>query len=318
MIVRRFLLLHIGYLFLSLLLLLSTAGCETQVTAVTGTEKAFSFYGVLRPAADTQHVVVYPITEQLVPLTAESLDARVEMTDQATGTTYTLGDSAFQEPDGRWAHAFLHPRSVQYDRRYRIIAENSQGQETAVEVPVPPKTELQVMGADTLGGVRIPILVKGNAPRLMHLETEYRVKYRPGSVERSVDTLFIDYDEQQEQVEGGWKVTINLSSDYEKLHDWCADRCWGNYARPWGLKLISMRIHLTVVNEAWDPPGSEYEKGVRGAPGPGPSFDPEVLVQPGTMSNVENGFGFVGAGYRLKTEWRPRRRALELAGFRPL
>ena len=49
--------------------------------------------------------------------------------------------------------------------------------------------------------------------------------------------------------------------------------------------------HKPAANAEWDPPG-----GV---------FDADVLVQPGTLSNVENGFGFVGAGYRLSSTWIP-------------
>ncbi len=58
-----------------------------------------------------------------------------------------------------------------------------------------------------------------------------------------------------------------------------------------GLKLTKITIHLIAANADWDPPGD--------------TFDIDVLVQPGTLSNVENGFGFVGAGYRLLGTWVP-------------
>ena len=58
-----------------------------------------------------------------------------------------------------------------------------------------------------------------------------------------------------------------------------------------GIQFRDVTIRLIVANEAWNPPDGE--------------FDPDVLVQPGLLSNVENGFGFVGAGYRLTGFWAP-------------
>ena len=70
----------------------------------------------------------------------------------------------------------------------------------------------------------------------------------------------------------------------------------------YGLKLLDITLRMVVVNEAWDPPGGR--------------FDPSVLAQPGVLQNVENGYGFVGAGYHLQKNWLPPDEALEAAGFR--
>ena len=42
-----------------------------------------------------------------------------------------------------------------------------------------------------------------------------------------------------------------------------------------------------------------------------------MLVQPGLMSNVDNGFGFVGAGYRIELTWLPDDDVVARSGFRP-
>ena len=53
--------------------------------------------------------------------------------------------------------------------------------------------------------------------------------------------------------------------------------------------LAGLGMEITVLDEAFVPPG-----GV---------FDLEVLVQPGAFSNVENGFGFIGSVGRFSVEW---------------
>src|SRR5690606_7524938 len=53
--------------------------------------------------------------------------------------------------------------------------------------------------------------------------------------------------------------------------------------------LLGAGVRITVLDEAFVPPG-----GV---------FDPDILVQPGTLSNVQNGFGFVGSVARYTAEW---------------
>ena len=56
-----------------------------------------------------------------------------------------------------------------------------------------------------------------------------------------------------------------------------------------GLGRVEFRF--LVADDSWNPPGGD--------------FDFEVLSQPGAFSNVENGFGFFGAGYTASTEWFP-------------
>jgi len=56
-----------------------------------------------------------------------------------------------------------------------------------------------------------------------------------------------------------------------------------------GTALVGVGISITVLNVEFDPPGG--------------AFDPEVLAQPGTFTNVENGFGFIGAVGRFSAEW---------------
>lgn len=73
--------------------------------------------------------------------------------------------------------------------------------------------------------------------------------------------------------------------------------CRGDYVFLKGLEL-----HATVGDTAWNPAGGY--------------FDPNILSQPGRLSNVENGFGFVGGGYSLNAPLNPSRESVESACFR--
>jgi hypothetical protein len=68
-----------------------------------------------------------------------------------------------------------------------------------------------------------------------------------------------------------------------------------------GLALMGMELRVLIGNESWIPPGGE--------------FDPNVLVQPGTLRNVQNGLGFVGAGYNQDFALYPSQQSLDDTWF---
>lgn len=285
-----------------------TTGCEEAVDPVLRTEQAFTLYGLLTPQSKTQKVVVYPIRGRLAPLGEEPLDASVTATDLTAGRTYSLRDSAFREAQDQWAHAFIWPGRARYGHTYRIEAAGPRGT-TRVTVPVPQEAELIAGEPDASGLVTLPARLSAPVARIMHVEVAYRIQFRPGPVDQTTDTLYVDYDNRIEQTATGWRIPIELTRDAQALAQWCQDHgCWPAGTERWGLLLLDLRLRLAVVNEAWNPPGSEYQDGVYGHGFLAPSFDPEALVQPGTFTNVESGFGFVGAGYRLETCWEPERR----------
>lgn len=67
--------------------------------------------------------------------------------------------------------------------------------------------------------------------------------------------------------------------------------------------LNSLQLRLIVASEDWNPPGG--------------IFDAEVLVDPGVLTNVENGFGYVVAGYRREVTWTPPDAVIEISRFQP-
>ena len=67
------------------------------------------------------------------------------------------------------------------------------------------------------------------------------------------------------------------------------------------LALRELNLHVIVGDTAWSPPDGD--------------FDFDILAQPGTLQNVQNGFGFIGGGYRVKQPLYPSRKAVEEACF---
>lgn len=286
--------------FLALLFVLLTTGCEEDVTAILGTEKAFTLYGVLTPQADTQWVRVYPVEERLEPTRAESLNASFTSTDLTTGQVKTWQDSLIQEEDGRYSHVFWAPFRASYGHAYRLEVSGADKATTRVEANVPPETEIVVEEPRSLYDVRQLVKIQGKVPRLLKLMVVYEVKYKSGPSAQSVTEVPISYEGKASSVDGGWEIEVLLSRDYQDIREKLKAR--GLWQVGYGARLFGITARMMAVNKPWNPPGGK--------------FDPEVLVQPGTMSNVNNGFGFVGAGFHLEESWLPDDEYVEKAGFR--
>ena len=281
-------------------------GCDTSVDPVLGTEKAFSMYGVLRPRADSQWLRVYPVEDRLTPTAPESLAVTVTSTETERGRTRTWTDSLIREDDGRYAHVFWTPTRVEYGRTYRLAVTGDDGRAARTTVTVPPNAALALQEPEAEADpVLVPVRVTRAVPRLINLEVEYYVQYdlpeNVGGTDDPAARLTVSYDTTQRRVEGGWVVPIDLSADYLRLRERLRNADLWNPAV--GLVMRNMTLRLEVANEAWAPPGGD--------------FDPNVIVEPGAMSNVEGGFGFVGAGYRLRVQWTPAVEVLEQAGWTP-
>jgi hypothetical protein len=291
-------------LFAVLLLAASViiGGCDEDITAVTGTDLPFSLYGVLIPEADTQWVRVYAITGTLEPERPQPLDAVVRTMDLGTGEGRVWSDTLIRDFSGRMGHYYWTPLRARHGHTYRLTVERSDGASAEAEVTVPEDAVLVIPTAGTGRPVIQPVMVTPRVPRLMKIEVTYRVLFgitTDTTAFQAAYTKRIVYDGRQQPVSEGWRIPIELSNDFNAIRDeLIALRMWEPF---FGIILRSLTIDLQVVNEEWAPPG-----GV---------FNADVLAQPGLMSNVRNGFGFLGAGYRMREVWLPRDEVLTAAGF---
>ena len=299
---RRFSSLHCTALLLALGSVLLLASCREDVTAVVGTDRPFSLYGVLNPEQDTQWVRVFEIREQLQPLSPAPLDARVTSTNLATGQTRTWQDSTLHFENGTYGHVYWAPFQAAYEQAYRLEVHRSDKEESRAQARVPSRVtsilgdpRLVTTGEDA--GVLLPMLLKGTVSRLYRPEAEYLVRY--GNFGTDVTTVSLSYRGEPEQTNEGWLFTANLSEDYRDILLRLSSR--DLYDNTCGIKLLRVSLHVRIVNEEWALPGF--------------ITNPNEVVQPGVFSNVENGFGFLGAGYHEQVQWIPKGDILETAPF---
>lgn len=269
--------------------LVLTTGCEESVNPILSTERPFTVYGFFNPVADTQAVRIFAVEELLELTRPEPLDARVASFDLQRGAQQAWQDSVVLFDSARYGHVYWAAFRAAFGHRYRLEVTRSDGEMVQVEVTVPPLSEA-VLLEPTIAPrfVFLPVLWQ-EAPRVNNIRVRYFTSCR---------AFDFDYGLDQEQVEGGTVVTIRLSDDARLMFQEiffdpsCSIR---------DLRLRSIELTLLITNEEWFPPGGVY--------------DANALVEPGTFTNVENGFGFVGAGYPASFSWDPPDSILTVAGF---
>lgn len=280
------------------------SACEENVVAVVGTEFPYSIYGVLSPQLDSQWVRVFPIEDRLVPATPEPLDAEVVSINRTTGEQHAWRDSVIVDFADQYAHVYYAPFQARFGHTYEIAAIRSDGAESTVEVTVP--SEAEIIPQDPvirLVSVVQPVLVRGDVPGLVQVEVDYAVAYKVANEPDIVsNNIVIPYILRHEKTDGGWIVPVDLRRDFLEVTASLAQQVDVGIDLRVGIILLSVALRFIAASEAWAPPGG--------------IFDAEVLAQPNAMRNVRNGFGFVGAGYRLHKHWLPPVEAIEEAGFR--
>lgn len=276
------------------LTVLLLTGCEEDVTGPDSFDYPYSMWGVLNPFADTQFVRVFPIETGLTPGLPEPLDARFMSMDLGTGEEHTWRDSVIVDSLGMVGHVFYAPFRPAWEHEYRLEITRGDGASSWVEVEIPKQATLVLGEPDTTRGVILPASIQGEAQNLLRSEVDIYVRYiigfTPPPFPQPIYEFYhhiIPYDDDLQRTGDGWALTIDLERSYFPVLDEVSQD--ENFVINEGITLLLVEFRVVVANEAWMPPG-----GV---------FDPNVLVQPGTMSNVENGFGFVGGGYRLARSW---------------
>ena len=267
-----------------------TTGCEESVNPVLGTERAFTLYGFFNPRADTQAVRIFAIEGRLELTRPEPLDAEVASMDLQMSQQQAWQDSVVQYESGRYGHVYWSEFRAEFEHRYRLEAVRSDGATAQVEVTVPPLSEpLLLPPIIAPRFVFYPVLWQ-QAPRVNNIVVRYHTTCGSYTFEYGLNG--------QDQLECGTLVTVRLSDDARLIFQ---EILFKPSCTLRDLRLLEIELIVLVTNAEWVPPTGVY--------------DAELLVEPGTFSNVENGFGFVGAGYPASFRWEPSESALLAAGF---
>ena len=157
----------------------------------------------------------------------------------------------------------------------------------------------------------LDVFIRGEAFSILRINVNYGVRFFDGVVGPTslgpLGRYSFSWTDARIETEGGWRVRVDLNRDYEEMrslyHNDYYPEYYNGFANPVcdGLGLFDLEIDLLIGSEDWNPPGSV--------------FDPNVLAQPGILTNVENGFGLVTGGYDESRSLIPSTDALGETGF---
>lgn len=286
--------------------LLVLSGCEEDVVAVLNAEVPFSMYGVLNPLEDTQYVRVFPIEGTLVPEDPAALEARFTSTHQGTGEVRVWQDTLIQIQDGTLSNVFYSVFRVEWGETYEVRVERLDGTASFATVTVPEQANLFVEPPDTTREVLLPAVVENSPANVIKTEVEVISKYVTEINQAGFPTFeFLNftfsYDDRVRRSGNDWRVEVDLQEAFFDIQ--AEARRDFSFIESEGITLVLVSFSTVLGNEEWVPPDGE--------------FNAANLIQPGTFSNVENGFGFVGAGYRLQRSWTLPFEVVEKTSFVP-
>ena len=285
-------------------------GCDESVDAIVGSDIPFTVWGFMNAGADTQYVRVFPVTDQLIPDPRDGLDARVFSTNLTTGERREWAYEAVRFDSLISGHFFWSPFRAEHEHRYRLEVIRSDGEVSNVEVTVPSEVDFDIQV--DLDNPLIPVEIRGNVPYLIGLRVTYHAVNVPPMLAWPAGTpisgavqlpVTIVYDDIVERIDDGWRVEINMARDYTGVQSVFGRNCLitvSEQSAP-DIWLRTMEFTALAADSTWAPPG-----GV---------FDPNILSVPGTFSNVNNGYGFFGAGQGIHQDWTPSVETNLAAGY---
>jgi len=278
-------------------LLLTTSffvlSCNEDIILRDDFPQPFTLYGVLSPDLDTQYVRVYPIDDfprldQEVP---EGI--RFSSLDLQTGEEIIWTDTVDIAPNGQQDLVFKAIFKPVYEHIYRIQAERlSDGAISYVDVRIPPevtiRTEEVILPAPNEAILRFIV----EAERIRVLKPDVTYSVRPIGLGSPSRAYLLPHHRAEIPIENGWEIPVNIWVDrlfVQNFYNVELGTLLG--IRPFAFILNQIQIDLIVGDAEWDPPS-----GV---------LDPNLLSHPTVLQNIENGLGFVGAGYRISARFNP-------------
>ncbi len=286
-------------------LMLATAACgDAFIDPFDNNGRYYTIYGFIDETKNfepgAEHAVrVIPLTrfpERITSPTDDqaSIDAIVTSTDLTTGQRITWEHSLEKLDDDTFAHIFRTRFFVRPGRTYRLEVRRSDGVTAAAETKVPSTRGIEATVAaprvDPASGAITQEIHLTRVPSPWNIDVVYRV----GS-DFAATPFLLSYGRVGTPTnDGGWHFTVNITEDLGRL-----SRILGTPVSE--IRFPTMGLKMRLLDDRWTPP-----EGL---------FDPEVLAQPGTLSNVENGYGFWGSIGLYQHDWNISDELRGLLGF---
>jgi len=286
------------------MLTFTMAACDDTLSPIIESDQQATMWGTLDMNADVQYIRVIPIRPVIDKRIVDSITLKLKSTDLNTGESVDWAGSEITFDDGSVGTVFKSDLKLEPEHTYRIELTSpdfkfvTSAETTVPTIPVAVVSEESVTvsvgptGAVIRGSQQVVWSELSREPH--EIEQWYRF-LEFGSYGFLDFKLPYDVPSSYEEALGQLEMALDLKRQYDTL------RAKLNLDQ---ILLVGLGQTLTILDDELVPPG-----GV---------FDPEVLAQPGTMSNVENGFGFIGSVGRFSIEWVIADESAEKLTYHPL
>lgn len=288
-------------IFLSALLMavLVVTGCEDTVNPFVEEDRYFTLFGYLDTATDEQFVRVIPLRTDFAASDETTIDATVTTLEVESGQVITWEDSLVTYSDGSVGHVFHAPFRPVPGWTYELTVARADGKQARATTTIPLVTGVE-LEEPVISTSFVFQRIRWSDITFPPFRVEVWYRFQNAGPGQPFLDAVVPYGNVSNQygefVDGNkWQVLVQLTRDKEEVTQ---ELGISDDAAP---ILMSVGMRLTMTSDSWRPPD-----GV---------FDEEVLVQPGTFSNVDGGFGFFGSVNQYTYEWTLEPDITELAGY---
>lgn len=280
--------------------------CETFEDSVVdpfaGQGRYFTIYGFLDASTFQQRIRVIPVRRTPEEITSPNepnafIDASVASVDLETGQKLFWQHNLSTLNDSTLAHIYTSSIRIEPGRPYRIEVTRSDSAQTSATTVVPSLSSSippEVEPAVTSFGDAFQTVHLTGIPKAFDIEVYYSVFN-----ERTLARVIRPYGAAgAADDEGRWTIDIDLSGDAEQVLREVESELGTNV---W---LSEMGVRAKWIDDQW--------------PDIDPPFNLDRLGQPGVLSNVENGDGFIGSIGTYDRSWLVTDSELkQMLGFQP-
>ncbi|MEM8486440.1 MAG: hypothetical protein AAF564_12885 [Bacteroidota bacterium] len=285
-----------SFIALFLLACLVTSCDDAVIDPFNNDGRYYTIYGFLDALERNHEVRVIPVTRRGEKITnpnnpESQLDASVRSIDLLSGQTTTWRHSLEELEDGTYAHIFRATFLVTAGATYRLEVERSDGVVAYAETTVPLINTASlfekgpvVFSADSSIVTQEIFIPTVDSP--WDIQAVYL--WAAGPINRRI---FVPYGRRGSRgPNGGWNLTVQISEDQIPVMENVEQSRIQDFENPnIPVILSAMGVQVRVLDENWDPPEGE--------------FDPEILANPNSLTNVVNGYGFWGSVGLYREEW---------------
>ncbi len=274
---------------------------DTTIDPFQNEGNYYTVYGFLDELEDDHVLRVIPVTRRAERIMSPSdpqanIDAEVFTTDLNSGVRTRWTHSLERLSDDSYGHIYRAHFLVRAQKRYKLEIIRSDGAVTTATTKVPyiNRADLFELGPEVFSEDSSLVYMDIVIPEIPSPWGILAIYGWGGGGElddRINRRIYVPYGRSGERTaDGGWALRLNISEDQQYVRADVLKSIENNRITARSEVGISHTgFQIRILDEGWDP-----KNGI---------FDPELLSQPGVMSNVENGYGYFGSVGLYIQEW---------------